>query len=496
MKKITITVLLAIATLSSMAQFKISGHIDHISRPDSIILNLPYVYGYYRENNQTIPVDAKGNFSFTVPLREQKFATIDWQNKEISILMTPGKSLLLTLDTGRQFKKFAGTAGIENDLLHQAKLHDIAFFMQGDRTNNKYGLLNAAEMEAQVVKPWLKMRDDMITKINASALPTQTKTLIASEVKYFHYAILSDFGRVMIPVDMKKVDDFILSVFDGTTPQADVFPAGPMYYYFHKAYLNYTETKAVAKYGQKDPRAFLEIYKMPLDSAKVLVNAKGKPYINWILVKNNADPKVAEQYLAQAIFTQIHDKNINFAETLMSELEKTFPQSVHKQFLQNKITGLNALYLANKNNESIQVFKGYEKVKSIYNIVSTLKGKVVYLDIWGTWCGPCKEEIAYLPKLKKHFEGKDVVYLYLDMDDDEKDEAWKQFIRVNGMTGIHIRKNGKDVQAFWAELQADENKRGYYPTYFIFNKDGKLVQPNAERPSAEDALYKQLEKYL
>jgi thiol-disulfide isomerase/thioredoxin len=63
------------------------------------------------------------------------------------------------------------------------------------------------------------------------------------------------------------------------------------------------------------------------------------------------------------------------------------------------------------------------------------------LDIWGTWCGPCKEELRFNPQLKQYFKGKDVAFVYLDMDDDAKDGQWRDFIKVNGMTGLHLRKS-------------------------------------------------------
>ena len=79
-------------------------------------------------------------------------------------------------------------------------------------------------------------------------------------------------------------------------------------------------------------------------------------------------------------------------------------------------------------------------------LVKSFKGKVVYLDIWGTWCGPCKDELTYVPELKAHFKGKDVVYIYLDMDEDDKDATWREFIKVNNMEGLHLRKNRKTIE--------------------------------------------------
>jgi thiol-disulfide isomerase/thioredoxin len=121
----------------------------------------------------------------------------------------------------------------------------------------------------------------------------------------------------------------------------------------------------------------------------------------------------------------------------------------------------------------------------------------VYLDVWGTWCGPCKEEIKHLPALKAAFAGKDVTFVYLDVDDDSRDALWKNFIKVNDMEGVHVRKTRETVAPFWKELLAGHaDKAEYYPQYFLFDKNGKLAVAKARRPSEKETLYQQIRSVL
>jgi len=159
---------------------------------------------------------------------------------------------------------------------------------------------------------------------------------------------------------------------------------------------------------------------------------------------------------------------------------------------------VNEIELFNRENEklkNINVVKGYEQINSIYDVVNTFKGKVIYLDVWGTWCGPCKKELLYGPELKQHFKDKDIVFVYLDMDEDDRDADWKKFIRLNSITGLHLRKNRKDIGKFWDELLPAGHER-LYPSYFVFDKTGKLMQADTKRPSDGAALYAELERYL
>jgi len=61
-----------------------------------------------------------------------------------------------------------------------------------------------------------------------------------------------------------------------------------------------------------------------------------------------------------------------------------------------------------------------------------LKGKVVLLDFWATWCGPCRAALPHMQKIAKKFDGEPLVVLSVSLDQDE--QKWKDFIAKNGMT--------------------------------------------------------------
>jgi thiol-disulfide isomerase/thioredoxin len=64
--------------------------------------------------------------------------------------------------------------------------------------------------------------------------------------------------------------------------------------------------------------------------------------------------------------------------------------------------------------------------------LSELRGRVVLLDFWATWCGPCREALPHMQKLAKKFEGEPLVVLSVSLDENE--QKWKDFIAKNGMT--------------------------------------------------------------
>lgn len=116
------------------------------------------------------------------------------------------------------------------------------------------------------------------------------------------------------------------------------------------------------------------------------------------------------------------------------------------------------------------------------------KGKVLYVDFWASWCGPCKYQIPASKKLHKKLEKEEVVFLYFAFRDSEI--AWKKACKELGLEeNSYFIVNPKT-----AKIIADCQIRGI-PHYLLFDKNGKLVDKNAPRPKQE-ASEKAILKYL
>lgn len=112
--------------------------------------------------------------------------------------------------------------------------------------------------------------------------------------------------------------------------------------------------------------------------------------------------------------------------------------------------------------------------------IDDLKGKYVYIDVWATWCGPCKFEIPSLKKLEKKFHGKDIVFLSVSIDQDDQIEKWKNFVTKESLKGVQVHAPG----AWENDLVKEYNITGI-PRFILLDKEGKIITANATRPSEE-----------
>jgi len=108
--------------------------------------------------------------------------------------------------------------------------------------------------------------------------------------------------------------------------------------------------------------------------------------------------------------------------------------------------------------------------------LSDFKGKIVYVDMWATWCGPCKDEIPHLKKLEKKLAGKDVVFLKISLDKNKK--AWEKYVKENRGKGYSLYM----PKAFDSELSKIYNINSI-PRFLMFDKEGKIITMDAPRPS-------------
>jgi thiol-disulfide isomerase/thioredoxin len=138
-----------------------------------------------------------------------------------------------------------------------------------------------------------------------------------------------------------------------------------------------------------------------------------------------------------------------------------------------------------------------ETFESFYK--KNFKGKIVYIDFWGVYCGPCLEEFKHFtPKLKQRYSAnKGVEFLYICGGDEMRHEyMWREQIKKYKVEGKHVFLNIKEYVKLYNRLAAEHNEYVNIPRYVIIDGKGNVTVKDAARPSEKSKLFAQIDKSL
>ena len=123
-------------------------------------------------------------------------------------------------------------------------------------------------------------------------------------------------------------------------------------------------------------------------------------------------------------------------------------------------------------------FVNFENFNGGKTSLDDLKGKFVYIDLWATWCGPCKKEIPFLKVLEKEFHDQNINFVSISVDRVKDRDKWKKMVTDLQLTGVQLFANGDDSFEKAYEVSG-------IPRFILLDPQGNIVDPNALRPSDE-----------
>ncbi|MDO5977845.1 TlpA family protein disulfide reductase [Flavivirga spongiicola] len=138
-----------------------------------------------------------------------------------------------------------------------------------------------------------------------------------------------------------------------------------------------------------------------------------------------------------------------------------------------------------KKGTSSPSFENFENFDGSTTSLSDFRGKYVYIDLWATWCGPCKYQIPYLEEIAKEYKDKNIVFVSISSDAQKDKEKWKAMIKEKHMGGVQLLSpNAGNI-----DFMKDYYIKGI-PRFILLDPKGNIIDYDAPRPSEKEKINK------
>ena len=213
-----------------------------------------------------------------------------------------------------------------------------------------------------------------------------------------------------------------------------------------------------------------------------------------ILDSLGCDKDLCDIIIARGLYKTLDSNRTPLGETVIGYLEDNVGMPAAKDFLraeQEKYLALQRRDISKSGNlksaDSVADMSDGEQI--LRKLIEPYKGRIILMDIWGTWCGPCKDALSHSQEEYERLKNYDLVYLYLA--NNSPDESWKNVIKMYDVTGdnvVHYNLPGAQQSAIEAFLQVHA-----FPTYKLIDRDGNILDVNAD-PRDLEGLARLLEQ--
>lgn len=401
----------------------------------------------------------------------------------IQIFARPGDHIHLYLEKTREFESliFTGDNVAENELLNSFKRYTVDYWGE-----SKFLKALMLHKDAVALSDTLRrIEDEELRKMQScnekNSLNKQFLSILKSDIKYYYAQLFFiawnvnsyTIGEETDTNDVNQWNRELKRVFMNTEIDNPLALGS----YRYNDYKNSTW-----------PRYF--------DEAMLKISDCSKEEMDSLLydqVSKHLTGKVKEQHLAYMVKGNgIRNKFSASVQYQFMKFRSDYPESPFLPEVEAEFSEI--LKFQKRTTKHDLVFES-DVFVDLSSLIKKYPNKVLYMDIWASWCGPCKMEFEnHSSELNEFFQEKGIQRIYLSIDDSSKTEVCSKIIKFYSLEGDHYLVNKQLLQSIQGEL--NKGKSFPIPRYLIIDANGQLVEKDAERPSSEKLLIEQLKQYL
>jgi thiol-disulfide isomerase/thioredoxin len=435
-----------------------------------------------------IQLETDGSFSLSIPLFSSVYALLSVNDNDEdygAVFLSPDKETKLALSLNEanevQIKLIEGQ-GLTPEDMDMINSPAMAFHQKLDDPNTYNGL--RFDMSPEEYRDYfLNWTETQLSTIldGDESLPENLRQLLHKQLKYVFINYLFEYedevrslyenqqtGKeidepIFTPAKPDKTYYSFLRFFDLKNPPLINTPSYP-------GIFQHILTDSILNIPPIDRQPLAEWLKEVKTVMTELVGSDTGSFYDMLtlhayLKQLNEDFKPLSDNQKEDI--KIYFKNPTFSNFLFTENDATIKQL--------------------KLPSTVKETPAVEKEKLMEAIISSYKGKVVLVDFWATWCGPCLEAMKESHELKVEMVNKGVVFVYLAEESSPK-KLWEK--KIPGIDGEHYYLTEEEWEYIATKLQF-----GAIPTYAFYNRNGELKNKIIGFPGVEE-MRKMIENLL
>lgn len=451
---------------------KISGRIRN-PVSDSVVISYSENRVAYYPQEYPARLDNKGNFSISLRLRNSGFVTADLLHgsKSAELVLQPGDSLMVDADAGN-FDSTIRYSGRGAGIANFVALHRIVF-----------GRMNQYVMKAKVAinkEPAVFIRDlASEKKLRLDFLESHKKDLPSSFIKfftayftYYNYFFIQQYPQIHEVITRRKYTDSI--------PEKNFSVLKEMPEAFSDSFLQ-VPSYLLYLTGVFDIKLRAAGYWYP---ASEVANAQQVQDSVGRIALTRLPDKSAEYFMAQNLYGRARHQEPARNEQQLRSFKSRWPGSEFLPELE-KQTGIAQRLAKGQPAPDIDFTTPDGKKTSL----SAMRGKVVYLTFWASWCKQCVVEMANAHRPKSLLKNKPVEFVYVSIDrDTTAARAITEKYKIEGTFSYAMQAwNAPEVQKYGVQS---------LPAYFLIDGDGSFALQDTPSPAQSTQLLLEIGKLL
>ncbi|MBD0832564.1 TlpA family protein disulfide reductase [Aestuariibaculum sediminum] len=397
----------------------------------------------------TLLLDNSGKFSDTLNL-PSGFYNLSINNNRIKLYFNEGKNLNIAYnaDSNLNTIKFTGSNAPENIFLQQKSVLVDSFFSDRQKLYN----LKPSEFKIKLNK-----LNTSITSILESqkGLPDNFIKLEKNNLTYYDIIQLNGYSRTV----KNKGDEYAIPHDYSTSLDSIDFNNENDYFYsssYRTLFSNHYQRKA-SELSKKDSVNF---------SIALLK-----------IIESYPNEKIKNHYLLQTVYSGY--RYVNDFETYFNLFNRLSTNDQHKKFISQKYEERRKVAPGKDSPE----FNDYENYAGGTSSLKDFRGKYVYIDVWATWCGPCRYEIPYLKEIEKSYHDKNIAFVSISVDTQRSQKLWRSTIKKQELGGVQLLAPND-----WNSTFVKDYLITGIPRFILIDPSGKIVNYNAPRPSEQSLI--------